>query len=528
MKNKLETLLVLVFLFTNLYTIQLPAQVLNNNKTLFVELFATNIFNVDEAPLGDYEREDQLLDYAVLNNYEILILNRFSIFTELFPKKIIITATPTGTALISENNIARFLNKAHDRGINLIGFQAGAHYLISNVPYRTNIFDNVNEYNKRRMSIGGADECFDLIYTEEDWWGLQGLSGNPLINWTNYYFPTLNHMFQNVKLASQQPGAHPLIVATYIDYINSIINIPNYRAEDIANLLDENTDLIYLCMYMRGDWIDNQTPVKFFERDFVRGKRLELFSKNVKSTKLIPFFSAESSKDVDRNFFGDNIINENNIFFDPIQTEDHHTVDGIKDQFNNWYTTINDPYSTLSLPQLNMTMEEICETNSSGLANDMSKGIGWFKYSCMPDVKFLVRLPDDNSNVTTCTYIISPDHIIDNQFHVNNVYDMNPSILPDITEYNWYKNGTLQAMSTSDYDAPAVTIESGIEDIWSCEIIVHVRPTGQTGYFNYLKFRDDIKLKGVVPTVNITTANSAICANQQITQMRRIYKTVRT
>lgn len=151
------------------------------------------------------------------------------------------------------------------------------------------------------------------------------------------------------------------------------------------------------------------------------------------------------------------------------------------------------------------------------VGNDMSLGIGWFKYGSLPDAKFYMWLPNDNLSIDGCTYQVSPDQILIPGLpgpHVNNV-ENTTSLNPQISSvYTWYKNGVVQTGFTT-YNPFLPVTHTGIPETWTCEMIVD--DPGNSGWFHQYKYRDDIVLKGSIPTVSISAASLNICPNDFIT-----------
>ena len=116
---KLSSILLFSLILYVLNLTSVKGQVSTNDKTLMVELFATNIFNVDEIPpTGVYEREEELVAFANAKGYKTIILNRFSTMDDVFPKDFIKTAA---TNVARETRIGNFLTYAHTHGISKVG-----------------------------------------------------------------------------------------------------------------------------------------------------------------------------------------------------------------------------------------------------------------------------------------------------------------------------------------------------------------------------------------------------------------------
>ena len=474
---------------------------ISDDRTLFSELFVTNIFNVDEDNNAVYEREDAFISFATTHGYTNLILNKFSKLPTVFSKTAVFTVAQDAAL---EARVGNFLHKAHTAGIQKIGAQTSPY---SSVGVATLFFDNVNEFNKRMLALYDASYCFDIIYTELDWWYADP-TANSDNNWKDYFYPGISRMYQVVKPASIAAG-HELTVATYI---GNLTTLTTHTAQGLADSLDTKTDWVFIDFYFNGNNIPNTNPVTFFSRDNSNGQRMLKFALNSDPTVIIPLFSAESSSNSGNNFFGDNLIYDNTYHYGGVW---NGTLQQIKDQFQLEFQTKIDPYGNGSI----YTMEQLTQTNVT-TPNQYSGGAGWFKHGCMPDAKLYLSMPLDNLNVTSCPFTLRLDEIVDSAFHnyanypkPNNVNKAN-GFNASITDYRWYKNGVLQTGLNSNA-LPSVTVQNGVTDTWTCEIWVY--DPNATGFFNSLKFRDDIKIKGETITAAINANNSIICQGQSVT-----------
>lgn len=198
-KHLLSLLLILLIVKSG------SSQSIPDDKTVIVEMFANDIFNVDEDFNGIYERENDLISYCANRNYKIVILNRLhldlpSIFSDV---QIITTANNTGL----ENRMGEFLHSLHGAGISKISGQAPPNTAGSTQPSK--FFRNINEFNKRMFAIfGNASYCFDMIYTEVDWWR-DDPTPVPINNW-NLYLSGIQEM-KSQKLLSNTSGYHPIV-----------------------------------------------------------------------------------------------------------------------------------------------------------------------------------------------------------------------------------------------------------------------------------------------------------------------------
>jgi|GEM_PF-3179104 len=477
---------------------------IGDNRTLFSELFGQIVFNVDEDGDGTYEREEAFIGFATSHGYTNVILNKFSAYPDVFSKTIVHYNV---VDLALEDRIGNFLHDAHAQGISKIGIQGAPH---SSVGIPSYFFSNVNEFNKRMLALHDATYCFDIIYTELDWW-YGDPSGDPHDCWMNYFYPGIAHMYGDVKDTSNMTDYHPLLVATYIGNLDNMM--PDHTPQNLADTLDENTDWIFVDFYINGDKIPQTVPLtKFFDRDDANGQRLLLLASNNDPTYVLPLFSAESSTGANNNFFGDNLDYDNGYYYHPVIPPAlwDGNLQEVKDQFQLYFQTDQDPYNTTATF---LTMEQLTPTN------DMSEGVGWFKHGCMPDAKLYMSLPEDDLNVTTCTYILTPDEIITTALHnttnylnPNNVHD-DAGITATIVDYKWYKNGVLQT-AYNTFPSLSLTLLNNVTENWTCEIQVN---SSSVGFFANLKFRDDINLSGETIAVTAGADNSTICEGDPVT-----------
>ena len=230
---------------------------IGTEKTLFVEMFGTNIFTVDEDGDAIYERQVDLINYANTHNYQVLILyDIWRVYdgngVKIFPKNSLVTV-PTASAITLEQKLADFIHDAKAGGIITKVAAVAAPY--KNYPIQGPIpdnynwfFDNINEFNFRSLlNYGYPDGVFDIIYTEQDYW-----AGDPDPvnddNWVKYYKPGLEHMFNVVKPASTAAGYHDLLVGTYIGKVinNGVVD----SDQDQIDFIDQHVDMLYVHIYL--------------------------------------------------------------------------------------------------------------------------------------------------------------------------------------------------------------------------------------------------------------------------------------
>lgn len=328
----------------------------SSDKTLFVEFFGTSIFNVDENNDQIFEREDALLEYALENGYQNLILKKIDdvwadpicpICTTgnsipLFSRA---ASNTTSTNLVMEGRLADFLHKAHSSPYHIRYIGAGSPPTRGeNSPSTYNFFfDNINNFNYRQLNIPTYDAtyCFDIIFTEADYW-----RNDPNVNMTieenysQYFLFGLDYMHDIVQTASNGAGYHPLLVSTYIGDLKALkdyttINIPILDEQAQANMIESNVDWLFVDFYFDGNLL-NHSPervkyfaqgsdkvIKFFELDQTYGDRLLKFNATTnnlgspsQNIKILPLFRGQSSGDLDRNYFGDYLKNKNGHVYD--------------------------------------------------------------------------------------------------------------------------------------------------------------------------------------------------------------------
>ncbi len=492
---------------------------IGNNKTLMVEYFGTNIFRIDEDNNVIFEREVDLLEYANSHGYQNLILKRIDEITYgntptiLFPKWArAANYAPTGSAKAKEDSLAAFLYRARTQyNINHIAV-ADKPYddttdIFNNQVYKTNFFFyNIHQFNVRQYSANSNDNnyCFDMLYCEDDFWTSSGATGTNAYNanWSNYYLKGIRQI-DSVKVLSQGTAYGTLLTGTYIGNLNKVTasSSNSITNQQQADSIDRLLDWVFLDMYFRGFKINqvrqSDTTYEFFHDDKILGRRMKLFANNAYPSVILPLFGSQASADtVNSDFFGDNILNDNGLFFSQDKTEWNGTVNDVKSYFENLYNTVQNPYNDHLPGQSGLTMKELTEDSVMGgnIANTMTEGVGWFKYGTMPDANVYLLKADTAGTDTAVTFTLKPDQLITNGTDSCvkcRGFNYNASSNAQIIAKHWYENGVL--MPNELDSILQVILTDGDTTIYTYEITVETPGSG--GAFNKLKIRRDIKVR---------------------------------
>lgn len=443
MKLKTNMLLILFCLAIKSYS-----QV-GNDKTLYVDFFGIGIFNINEdnsnTTLGNitpFEREDDLIKFIDDHSIKNIILKYLHKITgnniPIFPQDLIISNYPTNitssTALAKQTALVNFLHRCRQHGVEHIAAANTPFYKSGTTILDNYFFDNIVKFNTYSTGFY-TDAYFDMLYAEDDYWA-GDVNSQPLLiqtQWQNY---SGLHGLQHIKYVQTNNQMIPnnsnklLLIGTYLGALDKVedattllhsnnSSIPIITVADQVNLIDNNVDWVFLEFYFKGS---QMSPTKYFSSDKNQGSRLEAFSKNAKATVIIPLFgssAANTAAGSDKDYFGD-YLHYNNIpdgRFNATGTSVTGTVIGqtpngtltdVKDQFEYYYNNTLNPYGVASGPQLTQTMKDICETNAIGVANSMNKGTAWFKYSTMPDSKYLLKVSrfqhPSRASLNTCAF----------------------------------------------------------------------------------------------------------------------------
>lgn len=516
---------------------------IGNNKTLMVEYFGTNIFRIDEDNNVVFEREVDLLEYANIHGYQNLILKRIDEITYgnnptiLFPKWARAAGyTPTGSAKAKEDSLAAFLHRARAQyNINHIAV-ADKPYddtsdIFNPIKYKTNFFFyNVHNFNVRQYAAHGNnnDYCFDMLYGEDDFWTNDGALGNNYGgNWTDYYLRGLRQI-DSVKALSASTSYGTLLTGTYIGNLNKVsTHTSTITNQNQVDSIDLHLDWVFLDLYFKGKKINQinttDTTYEFFHRDRIQGRRIKLFANNSYPSVILPLFASQAADTSSSDFFGDNILNDNGLFFSQDKTEWNGTVSDVKSYFENLYNTVQDPYNDNIPGQSGLTMNELAEDSvtAGNVANSSFEGVGWFKYGTMPDNNVYLLKADTVGTDTATTFTLKPDQLItngtDNCIKCRG-FNYNASSNAQIIAKCWYQDGIL--ITGANDSTLQVNLPANDTIVYTYEITVETPGSG--GAFNKLKIRQDIKVrKNVVvgggcgwgPHWTVTSSTNPTCPN---------------
>ncbi len=429
---------------------------IGNNKTLFVDQYGLAIFQVDEDGDNIYERQNELINFAVKNGFTTLILSRLDVLSYgstiyMFPKSSLISLPITHVnGKPRYEDLAKFLVKCRQAGIQHIAVSDHPYSTIPNsnpLTYQNNLFfDNVVKFNEyysySNSTYWNPLAYFDVLYGEEDYWkgSANDLhpTSNAVDNWNDFFKPGLQYM-KSVKQSTANTRID--ICATYIGDFDIVEDLGGATAQQQADEIDTNMDWVYIEFYFDGSKINNAPPtfpVHFFKLDGIdSGYRLEKLANNSKTTTVIPIFGASAANT--------SITNTPNYFGDFLEYEDgfvinanswHGNLDELKTKFEDYYTTTIDPYNTGSGT---LTMEQMTGTITNG--NNMAAGTAWFKYSTVPDAHyFLISHVTSPSNATE----FEADH-----YYVCNV----PTVNLNVDEL--VASGTAGSSQPKSLDGPA-------------------------------------------------------------------------
>lgn len=300
--------------------IVLTSNHIGRNKTLFVDLFGLTIFDVDEQGDNTYEREDELIDFAVRKGFSTLILSRldqtvYGNNIKLFPKgsAVDFPNLTSQSGIDMYERLASFLVKCRKAGIMHLGVSEHPYYKPSNTYQINQFFDNVVLFNEFYSYSSGSTNYdplayFDILYGEEDYWNTNEPhpTTNVVTNWTTYYYPGIQHMhFVKTNYAigpnsTTKANTRITTTATYVgDFRPLSLATGGTSAQGQADAIDANMDWVYVDFYFGGANINNSPPtmpVEFFDLDGTgSGFRLEKFANNSTPTTIIPIFGSSSA-----------------------------------------------------------------------------------------------------------------------------------------------------------------------------------------------------------------------------------------
>ncbi|MBK9672335.1 MAG: hypothetical protein IPO70_08775 [Bacteroidetes bacterium] len=536
-KTKISLIILTLF-----FSVTSFAQI-GNDKALFVDFFGLSIFNIDEdgAVVGPtaFERQDALFKYIDDHGITTIILKSLdgieagSAF--LFPKTNATTYPVSGSG--KEQVLANFLHECrYTHGVS--------HIAAGDTPSRSNgsinyFYDNIilfNAYSIANFTYNSGTEYgyFDMLYGETDYWGNSNDLTTPagrakiMTDWNNYI--GLNG-FQHIKSLQNSNPTIPvvgddLLISTYLGNLNNVtaaspLVFPNTTVtqQNQVDLIDANVDWVFLAFYFQGS---QMSPTKFFSVDGGvagiggNGKRLELFSKNDDPTVIIPLFGSSSANingtGSDKNYFGDYLKYDNLTtgIFTPIGQSvlgTSGTLDDVKDLFEYYYNNTINPYGETTGPHLTKTMREICETDvvTPNEPNIMNKGVGWFKFSTMPDAKYFLKFNDDDviGALNANTLTVSADDLITTgtaacttSASTCKSLQNATSLFFDLKNYKWYYQGSTYPTLTSSFTfnpvSTAISYLTAEFEVTAYEEPGFVTPV--TGTFDHIKIRKTFKV----------------------------------
>jgi hypothetical protein len=391
---------------------------IGNNKTLYVDFFGLTIFylNEDNAAntFSDFEREDDLIKYINDHSIDHIILKyldkvSYGNTNYIFPEGTIISTYPIAGASTTsqykkQHELVDFLHRCRQHGVKHIG--AGNQPFFDNFGtiQDNDFFENIVNFNVWSVTQY-PDAYFDMLYAEYDYWEgtLPAAAASIRAQWLNYigglqHINSIQITHPNI-IVSSVPVA-PLLIGTYLGDLEKVEDAttvagPLITEQAQADLIDLYVDWVFLEFYFPASQL---SPTKFFSVDNGKGKRLQRFASNSYITKIIPLFgssAAYATTTSAKNYYGDYLHFEHvpDGIFNSSGTviNSTGTLTAVKDLFEYYYTTTVDPYGTGST----LTMQEICEgtiANPNPYANTMTEGSSWFKYSTMPDSRYLLRV----------------------------------------------------------------------------------------------------------------------------------------
>ncbi len=365
-----------LFMLSLLFICTTSYSQVGSDKAIFVEVFGTNIFKIDENGGSNYKRQNDLILYCQTHGITSLILYKLKDYPNSSFSKTTINYTVTAAQAAAEQELGNFIIQARNAGVKWVAAM-GSPVISANTG--TKFFDNINQFNKRMKIIHGNEQaCLDMGYIESDWWYGDN-NPDPNIDYQQYFRPGLVNLdlaVQASKVVSN--GFRPLISGTYIGNLNTLA----MSASNLANDLDTYLDVFYVHIYFpgfpkTGSNNDITDPNPFFIFDKSNGERFINLSSNSDPTIIIPLFSSEASLLSGSQFLGDNLKNENGFYFSS-QGGIGYSLDDIKDRFELDYNTKINPYAEATGPHLTQTMSTIISSTST--PNIMNEGVGWFKY----------------------------------------------------------------------------------------------------------------------------------------------------
>ncbi len=153
----------------------------------------------------------------------------------------------------------------------------------------------VNDYNNSASSIGGTSSCtFNVLATEIEWWWKdRTIQGKPIsFKWP--LFVNITDFLRDLQTVSP----HHFKIHNYIGYIQKLftstdsISVDSLLETDVADLVDANSDKVYLVNYQNDTtnlWNNPQCPTCFTHS-------LDLLGHNaIQHSDISPLFSCEAN-----------------------------------------------------------------------------------------------------------------------------------------------------------------------------------------------------------------------------------------
>lgn len=510
---RLSYLVCLFFILANYFS----SLANTNKKTLFVDYFGLTIYNVDENADTVFEREDDLIIYALNHGFSTLILKSIDNITYgsgtlLFLKNDSISCGLDSIGSSRDRKymrLASFLGKCRYMGIQHIAaadtpFRDSTNSASQPVYSNNLFFKNIIKFNEFYSVTSGykALGYFDILYGESDYWASGNPTTNAFQNWRDFYLRGLRYM---KSLKNDTRNTRIQYIATYIGDLTKVPVAPGGSSatpEVQADSIDRNIDWLYIEYYFNGKDIVKASPTAtnaFFLVDRQKGARLYYFSRNNKPTIVIPLFGSSSGSAISQqNYFGDYLDYQSGYHYAADTSLWNGSIDSVTAKFEYYYTHVINPYNPAVIDPLysilnkGLTMKELTEDSLSVdtisgdttfitgniLYSDTLYGVGWFKYSTMPDANYFLKSNLDRDAYWLCN---SPTFSLHYQDEVDEVintgmqnctaspcrnlagisgltFDVGITTISD-TIFKWYKNGQVIMGQTSSslLNYPALT-----------------------------------------------------------------------
>lgn len=386
-------------------------------------------------------------------------------------------------------------------------------------------FRSIVNFNTYYSGLSGyTNAYFDILYGEFDYWGGQLITSNDgklIVEQWNRYSAGLAQMFSYKGTHSPGPGGTtaPLSVATYIGDFDrlpkacSLVPITVITEQTQATTIDDNVDFVYVEFYFDGKKLESTNSLyakQYFSTDASRGRRLELFSMNNKSTTIIPLFGSSAASSAGDNYFGENLkYNYDYAMGDPLQYW-IGTIQDVESKFMEHYSNTspiyndNDPYDDAST---SLSMMDYTET---GTYPNTIGGFSWFKYSTMPDARIYLKSDrniaannhDEYGVCNTFNYTIGSDELINTGSGTTVCtggsgcvsLEHETGLTFTVSNYKWYVNKV--PISNTSTSIPFTAIDGIVNNV-TCEM--EVNSPSSNGIFNNIKLRKNFTVDLTCP-----------------------------